>query len=457
MVLSSLTAISPLDGRYEKKTTCLRSIFSEYALIKFRIKIEIFWIKKLSITSEILEVPIFKNSTYLFLNEIINNFSESDAMYIKFLEQDTKHDIKSIEYFLKQKFHLIPELKKIVEFIHFACTSEDINNLAYALMLKDARQKIILKYWKNIIQSIDNMAIKYKEIPILSRTHGQPATPSTVGKEMINFSYRLKRQLKKFKKIEILGKFNGATGNYNAHLSAYPDINWHNISQEFVTSLGVSWNPYTTQIEPHDYIAEFFGCISIFNTILLDFNRDIWGYIALGYFKQKIYFGEIGSSTMPHKVNPIDFENSEGNLGLSNALINHIKHKLPISRWQRDLSDSTVLRNLGVIISYSVVAYDAILLGIKKIEINKNQLLSDLNNHCEVLAEAIQTVMRKFNISEPYEKLKILTQGKSINIIKIHEFIKKLNIPVKEKHRLISFTPINYIGYAVQLVNENKN
>ena len=447
-----------VDGviRFEKKTEFLRSIFSEYALLKFRVQIEILWIKQLSMTPDILEVPTLTNSTNLFLDNIIDSFSIEDAMYIKFLEQDTKHDIKSIEYFLKQKFSVIPKLKNIIQFIHFACTSEDINNLAYALMLKKARKQVILKYWNKIINSIDNMANTYKKIPLLSRTHGQPATPSTVGKEMMNFSYRLKRQLKKLKNIEILGKFNGATGNYNAHLAAYPDVNWHKISQKFVISLGISWNPYTTQIEPHDYIAEFFSCMLIFNTILLDFNRDMWGYISLGYFKQKIFSNAIGSSTMPHKINPIDFENSEGNLGLSNALIQHINSKLLISRWQRDLSDSTVLRNLGVIISYAIISYDAILLGISKIEINKNKLLSDLNNHCEVLAEAIQTVMRKFSISEPYEQLKTLTQGKSIDMIVIHKFIKKLNIPLHEKNRLINFTPSNYIGNAVQLVDENK-
>ncbi|CAL4042913.1 adenylosuccinate lyase [Buchnera aphidicola] len=452
MTLSNLTAISPIDGRYGKKTFFLRPIFSEYALLKFRIKIEIHWIKKLSEISNILEISYFKEDTKKFLDEIINNFNEEDAKYIKCLEKNTKHDVKAVEYFLKKKFLSKPELKSIMEYIHFACTSEDINNLAYALMLKTTKEQIIVSYWKNIIKKIKNMAIAYKSIPILSRTHGQPASPSTVGKEMLNFSYRMSRQLKKLNDIEILGKFNGATGNYNAHLAAYPNINWHQISEEFVTSLGIYWNPYTTQIEPHDYIAELFNCISIFNTILLDFNKDMWGYISLGYFKQKCISNEIGSSTMPHKINPIDFENSEGNLGLANSMINHITSKLLISRWQRDLSDSTVLRNLGMIISYSIIAYDSVLSGIKNIDINQEKLLKDLNENWEVLSEAIQTIMKKYGISKPYEKLKTLTRGKTINSIVLHKFINGLGIPEEEKKRLINFTPSNYIGDAVQLV-----
>lgn len=455
MNLSNLTAISPIDGRYGKKTLLLRSIFSEYALLKFRIRIEILWIKKLSEIKDILEIPELKDNIKEFLDNIIYCFNEKDAKYIKLLEKNTKHDVKAVEYFLKEKFLKKIELKNIVEYIHFACTSEDINNLAYALMLKSAREKVIILSWKNIINAIKNMAITYKSIPILSRTHGQPASPSTVGKEMLNFSYRMERQLNKLNKIEILGKFNGATGNYNAHLAAYPDINWHKISEEFVTSLGIIWNPYTTQIEPHDHIAEFFNCVLIFNNILLDFNKDMWGYIALGYFKQKYISSEIGSSTMPHKINPIYFENSEGNLGLANAIINHITSKLLISRWQRDLSDSTVLRNLGVIVSYSIIAYDSVLSGIKGIEINIEKLSKDLDENWEVLSEAIQTVMKKYGITKPYERLKHLTRGKVIDNIILHEFINNLNIPEIEKERLIGFTPSNYIGDAVQLVTNS--
>jgi len=450
MNLSNLTAISPIDGRYEKKTLFLRSIFSEYALLKFRIRIEILWIKKLSEIKKILEIPTLKDDTKKFLDDIIYYFNEKDARYIKLLEKNTKHDIKAVEYFLKEKFLKKTELKNIIEYIHFACTSEDINNLAYALMLKYARETVIILSWQNIINAINNMAVTYKSIPLLS--HGQPASPSTVGKEMLNFSYRMTRQLNKLNNIEILGKFNGATGNYNAHLAAYPDVDWHKISEEFVTSLGITWNPYTTQIEPHDYIAEFFNCISIFNNILLDFNKDMWGYISLGYFKQKFISNEIGSSTMPHKINPIHFENSEGNLGLANAIISHITCKLLISRWQRDLSDSTVLRNLGVIVSYSIIAYDSVLSGIKGIEINTEKILQDLDQNWEVLAEAIQTVMKKYAVTTPYEQLKNLTRGKVINNIKLHEFINNLMIPEEEKERLINFTPSNYIGDAVQLV-----
>ncbi|WP_343192362.1 adenylosuccinate lyase [Buchnera aphidicola (Formosaphis micheliae)] len=455
MKLSNLTAISPVDGRYEKITIPLRNIFSEYALLKFRIKIEIHWIKKLSDILLIPEIPKFSQKTIIFLDNIVNNFNENDAKYIKLLEKNINHDVKSIEYFLKEKFSQILELKEISQYIHFACTSEDINNLSYALMLKTARKEIIVPIWNSIIKNINNMALKYKEIPMLSRTHGQPATPSTVGKEFLNFSYRMQRQLNQFNYIEILGKFNGATGNYNAHLAAYPNINWHKISQEFVLSLDIGWNPYTTQIEPHDYIAEFFNCMLLFNNILLDFNQDMWGYISKDYFTQKIIFNEIGSSTMPHKVNPIYFENSEGNLGLANALIKHITSKLLISRWQRDLSDSTVLRNLGIIISYSIIAYDSVLSGIKRIEVNDKKILYDLNIHWEVLSEAIQTVMKKYNINNAYEQLKKFTCGKKINSTNLHVFINNLPIPIQEKKRLIKFTPSNYIGDAVQLVISN--
>ncbi|MDE5285287.1 MAG: adenylosuccinate lyase, partial [Buchnera aphidicola] len=375
-------------------------------------------------------------SDIIFIDNIHKKFNIQDALHIKNLEKKTNHDVKAIEYFLKEKFSISKNLLKLSEFLHFACTSDDINNLAYALMLKDARKKIILPLWKSLINVLKNITLKYKNIPMLSLTHGQPATPSTIGKEIVNFYYRMYRQLCKLNNIEILGKINGTTGNYNAHLAAYPNVNWHKISEEFIQSLDISWNPITTQIEPHDYIAEFLSCISLFNTILIDFNRDMWGYISRNYFNQKTVTHEIGSSIMPHKINPIDFEKSEGNLGLSNALMNHMIQKLPISRWQRDLSDSTVLRNLGVSIAYSVIAYRSTLLGINKLKINKTQLLQDLNNNWSILSEPIQTVMRCYGIENAYEKLKILTRGKEINKHIIHNFIDTLIVPKIVKKRL---------------------
>ena len=454
MQLSTLTALSPLDGRYQDKVTPLRAIFSEFGLMKFRVAVEVHWLQKLASTAEITEVPPFSTQANAFLDGIVANFNETDAARIKEIERTTNHDVKAVEYFLKEKIQNEVELVKVSEFIHFACTSEDINNLSHALMLSTARDEVILPEWKTLIDEITRLAEEYKTIPLLSRTHGQPASPSTVGKEMANVVYRLKRQFKQLQNAEILGKINGAVGNYNAHLSAYPNIDWHKFSEEFVTSLGIQWNPYTTQIEPHDYIAEFFDAVVRFNTIIIDFDRDLWGYIALNHFKQRTIAGEIGSSTMPHKVNPIDFENSEGNLGLANAVMTHLGQKLPISRWQRDLTDSTVLRNLGVGLGYCLIAYASTRKGISKLEVNQPHLLEELNQNWEVLAEPIQTVMRRYGIEKPYEKLKELTRGKRVTEQAMREFIGKLDIPQEEKLRLQKLTPATYIGAAVELVEK---
>ena len=454
MELSALTALSPIDGRYGDKTTELRTIFSEYGLLKYRVQVEVRWLQKLANQADILEVPTLSEQATKHLNEIVENFNEQDAIRIKTIEKTTNHDVKAVEYFLKEKVNTNEELQAINEFIHFACTSEDINNLSYALMLKTARDTVLIPYWNKVIDTITSQAKAYRDLPLLSRTHGQPATPSTIGKEFANVAYRLKRQLKQLASIEILGKINGATGNYNAHMVAYPQINWHKFSEEFVTSLGLQWNPYTTQIEPHDYIAEYFDCIARFNTIMIDFDRDVWGYIALNHFKQKTVAGEIGSSTMPHKVNPIDFENSEGNLGLANAIMSHLGSKLPISRWQRDLTDSTVLRNLGVGIGYAVIAYQSTLKGLNKLEVNQEYLLDELNRNWEVLAEPIQTVMRRYGIEKPYEKLKELTRGKRVDAQGMQQFIDSLALPEHEKTRLKQLTPENYIGFAINFVDE---
>ncbi|KGQ36288.1 adenylosuccinate lyase [Gallibacterium anatis] len=452
MQFNALTALSPLDGRYQSKTDALRPIFSEYGLLRFRVTVEVRWLQKLAETTAIQEVPLLSKKAIDYLNDIIANFDVQDAQRIKEIEATTNHDVKAVEYFLKEKCQALPELAAISEFIHFACTSEDINNLSHALMLKTAREEFILPEWKKLINEISKLAETYKTIPLLSRTHGQPASPTTVGKEMVNVAYRLQRQYQQLQKAEILGKINGAVGNYNAHLSAYPNVDWHLFSQQFVQSLGIDWNPYTTQIEPHDYIAEFFDCIVRFNTIIIDFNRDIWGYIALNHFKQRTIAGEIGSSTMPHKVNPIDFENSEGNLGVANALMTHLAQKLPVSRWQRDLTDSTVLRNLGVGLGYCAIAYASTLKGISKLEVNEAHLLAELDQNWEVLAEPIQTVMRRYGIEKPYEKLKELTRGKRVDQQTMQQFIDGLAIPEEEKARLKQLTPATYIGAAIQLV-----
>ena len=446
--LSALNAVSPIDGRYGSKTLTLRGIFSEFGLIRCRVEVEVRWLQQLSRHAGIPEVPAFSEATNAQLNAIVSNFSEANAQSIKDIERTTNHDVKAVEYFLKNQFAGNKELEAVLEFVHFACTSEDINNLSHALMLKAGRE-VFVEDAQAIIDAIVKLAHDYAADAMLARTHGQTASPTTVGKEMANVAARLRRQLAQVNKVELLGKINGAVGNYNAHLSAYPDIDWQTSANEFVESLGLTWNPYTTQIEPHDYIAELFDAIARFNTILIDFNRDIWGYISLGYFKQKTIAGEVGSSTMPHKVNPIDFENSEGNLGIANAIFTHLAQKLPISRWQRDLTDSTVLRNMGVGFGYGMIAYASTLKGISKLEINRARLTEDLNNSWEVLAEPIQTIMRRYNVAEPYEKLKALTRGQAITREVLANFVETLEIPEDAKQAIRELTPANYIGNAV--------
>jgi len=412
MELSTLSAVSPVDGRYSRHTVELRPIFSEFGLFRFRVQAEVRWLQMLASHPEIKEVPAFSAPANEKLNQIVSQFDEASAKRIKAIEATTNHDMKAVEYFLKEKVEDSAELNAVSEFIHFACTSEDINNLSHGLMLLSARTEVLLPYCDQILDAIRQLAIEHRSLPMMARTHGQPASPTTMGKEMANVYARLKRQRDAIAEVPILGKINGAVGNYNAHLSAYPDIDWHKMSERFVTDLGMTWNPATTQIEPHDYIAELFDAVARFNTILIDFDRDVWGYIALGHFKQKTVAGEIGSSTMPHKVNPIDFENSEGNLGMANAILNHLAAKLPISRWQRDLTDSTVLRNLGVGIGYALIAYRSTLKGISKLQVNTNSLEQELDANWELLAEPIQTVMRRYGVEKPYEKLKELTRGK---------------------------------------------
>lgn len=450
--LSSLNAVSPVDGRYGSKTIALRSIFSEFGLIRFRVEVEVRWLQQLSRHSGVPEVPAFSDSTNALLDSIVKNFNEADAQAIKDIERTTNHDVKAVEYFLKNKFKGNAELEAVLEFVHFACTSEDINNLSHALMLREGRE-VFVKDAEAIINGIVKLAHDYAADSMLSRTHGQTASPTTVGKEMANVAARLRRQLKAINAVELLGKINGAVGNYNAHLSAYPHVDWQANAQQFVEGLGLSWNPYTTQIEPHDYIAELFDAIARFNTILIDFDRDIWGYISLGYFKQKTIAGEVGSSTMPHKVNPIDFENSEGNLGIANAIFTHLAQKLPISRWQRDLTDSTVLRNMGVGFGYSLIAYAATLKGMGKLEINRARLAEDLDNSWEVLAEPIQTIMRRYNVPQPYEKLKALTRGQAITREVLASFVETLDIPEHAKQTMRELTPANYIGNAIDQAN----
>lgn len=454
MELSALTAVSPVDGRYGSKTTELRSIFSEFGLLKYRVQVEVRWLQKLASANEIAEVPAFSEQANALLDAIVNEFSEADAQRIKTIESTTNHDVKAVEYFLKEKVADNPELNAVNEFIHFACTSEDINNLSHGLMLNEAREDVILPYCDKLISEVKRLAIEYKSIPMMARTHGQPASPTSMGKEMANVMIRLQRQRDQIAAVAIMGKINGAVGNYNAHLSAYPEFNWHQFSEQFVESLGIEWNAFTTQIEPHDYIAELFDAIARFNTILIDFDRDVWGYIALGHFKQKTIAGEIGSSTMPHKVNPIDFENSEGNLGIANAMFGHLATKLPISRWQRDLTDSTVLRNLGVGVGYAIIAYQASLKGISKLQVNEQSLLNELDNNWELLAEPIQTVMRRYGIEKPYEKLKELTRGKKVNQQVMAEFIDTLELQDDVKAQLKLLTPANYIGQAIAFVDE---
>ncbi|HBM08985.1 adenylosuccinate lyase [Pseudomonas sp. Choline-3u-10] len=449
MQLSSLTAVSPVDGRYAGKTSALRPIFSEFGLIRCRVQVEVRWLQRLAAHAGIPEVAPFSEEANALLNQLAEDFQLEHAERVKEFERTTNHDVKAVEYLLKEQAKQLPELAKVNEFIHFACTSEDINNLSHALMLRQGRDEVLLPLMRQLADAIRALAVAHADVPMLSRTHGQPASPTTLGKELANVVYRLERQIAQVAAVPLLGKINGAVGNYNAHLSAYPDVDWEANAREFIEGdLGLSWNPYTTQIEPHDYIAELFDAVARFNTILIDFDRDIWGYISLGYFKQRTVAGEIGSSTMPHKVNPIDFENSEGNLGIANALLSHLASKLPISRWQRDLTDSTVLRNLGVGFAHSIIAYEASLKGIGKLELNEARIAEDLDACWEVLAEPIQTVMRRYAIENPYEKLKELTRGKGISPEALQTFIEGLDMPAEAKQALRKLTPAAYIGNA---------
>lgn len=457
--MNTLTALSPIDGRYASKVDSLRPYLSEFGLIHARVTVEVRWLQTLANHADIHEIQPFSAATNERLDAIVANFSEADAMRIKDIERTTNHDVKAVEYFLKEKIADIDALKDAGEFIHFACTSEDINNLSHALMLKSGRD-VLAQSMQKIIDEIAALAETHADQPMLSRTHGQTASPTTLGKEMANVAYRLHRQLKQFNNVELLGKINGAVGNYNAHLSAYPQIDWAKNAENFVTSLGLTFNPYTTQIEPHDYIAELFDALRRYNTILIDFNRDVWTYISLGYFKQKLKDGEVGSSTMPHKVNPIDFENSEGNLGIANAMLAHLGEKLPISRMQRDLTDSTVLRNMGVGFAQSLIAFDACLKGIGKLELNANRLNEDLALAQEVLAEPIQTVMRRYNVEKPYEKLKALTRGQAMTREMMVNFVNSdelAAVPEAERQRLADLTPATYTGNAAQQAKNLKN
>ena len=449
MELSSLTAVSPIDGRYGRHTQNLRELFSEFGLIKHRVEVEVRWLQALAAESGIVEVPAFSAAANALLDNIVASFSEQDAQRVKDIERTTNHDVKAVEYFLKEQIVDSPELMAVSEFIHFACTSEDINNLSHGLMLMAGRDLVVAQL-NAVNEMITGMAQDYAAVSMLCRTHGQPASPSTLGKEMANVAYRLQRQITQLQSVAILGKINGAVGNYNAHLSAYPDIDWPGFAQRFVESLGLEFNPYTIQIEPHDYIAELFDACARANTILIDFARDIWSYISIGYFKQKTIAGEVGSSTMPHKVNPIDFENAEGNLGIANAIMNHLAQKLPVSRWQRDLTDSTVLRNLGVGFGHVLIALASLTKGIGKLEVNNDVIAADLDNNWEVLAEPIQTVMRRHGIDKPYEKLKELTRGHKVDQQTIRDFLAGLDIPETARQRLMELTPAGYIGNADQ-------
>ncbi len=455
MTLTALTALSPLDGRYHGKVDALRNYFSEFGLIRYRVLIEIEWLKALSAEAGIAEFAPFSTASVAQLDQLAAQFSVADAEQIKTIEKRTNHDVKAIEYWLREKLSGNPETGKALEFIHFACTSEDINNLSHALMLKHARAEVMLPALDALIARLRDLAHQLADLPMLCRTHGQTATPSTLGKEMANVVHRLQRACLRLSDVQILGKINGAVGNYNAHLAAYPDVDWESFARKFVEARGIVFNLYTTQIEPHDYMAELFDAYARANTILIDLNRDIWGYISLGYFKQKVVAGEVGSSTMPHKVNPIDFENSEGNLGLANALLRHLSEKLPISRWQRDLTDSTVLRNMGVALGYTLLAYESCLKGLNKLEANPQRLSEDLDNSWEVLAEPIQTVMRRYNIANAYDRLKDLTRGKGgINRDSLRAFIQTLEIPEAEKQRLCELTPGTYTGCAAVLARK---
>jgi adenylosuccinate lyase len=451
MNFSALTALSPLDGRYAAKVEPLRAHFSEFGLMKNRVRVEVEWLKALAAAPEIAEVPAFSAATVAELDLVVSGFAVSDADAIKAIEARTNHDVKAVEYWLKERFKDNAEVMRSSEFIHFGCTSEDINNVSHALMLKEATALILLPNLDRVIARFRELAHEHAALPMLAHTHGQPASPTTLGKEMANIAARLMRARERVAAVNMSAKFNGAVGNYNAHLSAYPEFDWEGFNRRFIESFGVEFNPYTIQIEPHDAMAELFDAVARANTILLDADRDLWQYISLGYFKQKTKAGEIGSSTMPHKVNPIDFENSEGNLGLANAVLRHLAEKLPVSRLQRDLTDSTVLRNMGVAFGYVVLAYDSTLRGLNKLEANEARLHEDLDACWEVLAEPVQTVMRRYGIANPYEQLKDLTRGKGIERDALHAFIRGLAIPEGEKARLLEMTPANYIGKAVEL------
>ena len=448
-----LTALSPLDGRYHGKVDPLRDIFSEFGLIHRRVQVEVAWLKALSECADIVEVPVFSSESVNLLDRIVSAFDETQAEAVKAIEATTNHDVKAVEYFLKEALTGDAELNAVSEFVHFGCTSEDINNLAHALMIRDGH-RVLVKHYEAIRDALAGLAEAHAEQPMLSRTHGQAATPTTLGKELANVVMRLNRQLAAANDIQPMGKMNGAVGNYNAHLVAYPHVDWPALSERFVSGLGIEWNPYTTQIEPHDYLAEYFDAIARLNQILVDFSRDIWSYISLGYFKQRMVEGEVGSSTMPHKVNPIDFENAEGNFGLANALLNHLSQKLPVSRWQRDLTDSTVLRNMGVALGYSQLALVSLSRGIEKLEVAPDPIADDLVAAWEVLGEAVQTVMRRYGVPEPYEKLKSLTRGQRLEADTLKSFILALEIPDDAKERLMSLTPDTYLGYAAVLAKK---
>lgn len=451
MLLSELTAISPVDGRYGGRLNNLKEIFSEFGLIKNRVKVEVFWLRMLANHPGFPEVPKLSSDAEAQLMKLVDEFTLEMAQRVKEIERTTNHDVKAVEYLIKEHFAGNDELMAVSEFVHFACTSEDINNLSYALMLKDAREFAIIPGMDELIAKVVEMGTDMADIPMMARTHGQPASPTTAGKEWANVAYRLQRQAKQLMNVQIMGKINGATGNFNAHLASYPDVNWYDLSEQFVQSLGLLWNPYTTQIEPHDYIAEYFHAMSRFNTILIDFDRDVWSYISVGFFKQKTVAGEIGSSAMPHKVNPIDFENSEGNLGMANAIFEHLAVKLPISRWQRDLTDSTVLRNLGVGVAHTMISLQATLKGLGKLEVNAEAMAADLDSNWEVLAEAIQTVMRRHGFEKPYEKLKDLTRGQRVNKEIMQNFVDGLDgLPADAKAYLRDLTPATYTGNAAQ-------
>ena len=448
MDVSVLSAVSPVDGRYSGKTAPLRTIFSEYGLIRRRLLVEIRWLQHLAALQQVIEVPALSAAANEMLETLLSQFSEADAQRVKQIEATTNHDVKAVEYFLKERLADNAELKAVAESVHFAGTSEEITNLAYALRLRDGVKEVLLPAMRRVVESLIALAHRCAAVPMISRTHGQPASPTTMGKEIAVFVTRLQRQLDQVGAVPFLGKMNGAVGNYNAHVIAYPDIDWQSGAESFVHGLGLDFNPCTTQSEPHDYMAELFDATARFNTVLLDFNRDMWGYVSLGYFRQKAVAGEVGSSTMPHKVNPIDFENSEGNLGLANAIFSHLAAKLPVSRWQRDLSDSTVLRNIGVGFGYTLIACEASLKGIGKLELDATRLAQDLDNCWEVLAEPIQTVMRRYGIEQPYEKLKELTRGQSVNREAIHNFVATLDLPEDARRALLELTPATYIGNA---------